>query len=332
MNFKSLLLGTAGLIFATSLSSAAGANILAEPEPVEFVRVCDTYGAGFFYIPGTETCLKVGGYFRYEIYVGQHDYLSSLARFAPNFTVQSETELGTLTGYAELEADYFEEESEFVNRTSLYAGYIQLGGLLVGKNDNPYSRFLDFAGPTIFEGRYAWANPTEISYTFDAGNGFSAIIAAVDSPENSTWDTNFEGGVKYAKDWGSIGAIAGYDGVAESWGARATARFKVPSTSIDASLHFFYSSPDNDVGMYTILDPRDERTKYSVLAGLSTEITPRFGLASTIQYFDTRAWEVSFDAPFKLTEGFAITPEVVYANTKSDKDVWTGLLRFQRDF
>ena len=29
--------------------------------PIEYVRICDAYGAGFFYIPGTETCLRVGG-------------------------------------------------------------------------------------------------------------------------------------------------------------------------------------------------------------------------------------------------------------------------------
>jgi hypothetical protein len=29
--------------------------------PAEYVRVCDAYGSGFFYIPGTETCLRVGG-------------------------------------------------------------------------------------------------------------------------------------------------------------------------------------------------------------------------------------------------------------------------------
>jgi hypothetical protein len=28
------------------------------------VRVCTAYGAGYFYIPGTDTCLKVGGYLR----------------------------------------------------------------------------------------------------------------------------------------------------------------------------------------------------------------------------------------------------------------------------
>ncbi len=39
---------------------------LLEPEPVEYVRVCDAYGTGYFYIPGTETCLQIGGYVRFQ--------------------------------------------------------------------------------------------------------------------------------------------------------------------------------------------------------------------------------------------------------------------------
>src|SRR5690606_11870597 len=42
---------------------------------VEYVRVCSTYGAGFFYIPGTETCLRVGGRVRAE-----YQYLEPTAR------------------------------------------------------------------------------------------------------------------------------------------------------------------------------------------------------------------------------------------------------------
>ena len=30
--------------------------------PVEYVKICDAYGSGFYYIPGTEACLKLGGY------------------------------------------------------------------------------------------------------------------------------------------------------------------------------------------------------------------------------------------------------------------------------
>ncbi len=34
---------------------------------MEYVRVCDAYGTGFFYIPGTETCLKINGYVEYQL-------------------------------------------------------------------------------------------------------------------------------------------------------------------------------------------------------------------------------------------------------------------------
>ena len=70
MNIKSLLLGSAAALVAVSGARAADAVVIAEPEPVEYVRVCDVYGTGFYYMPGTETCLKVSGYVRYDIGVG----------------------------------------------------------------------------------------------------------------------------------------------------------------------------------------------------------------------------------------------------------------------
>ncbi len=63
MNLKSLLWGTAAAI--TGFSTAEASDfILIEPEPNETVRVCDVYGSGFFFIPGTETCLKFSGFVR----------------------------------------------------------------------------------------------------------------------------------------------------------------------------------------------------------------------------------------------------------------------------
>jgi hypothetical protein len=74
MNIKSLLLGSAAALAAVSGAHAADAVVVAEPEPVEYVRICDVYGAGFYYIPGTETCLKVGGYLRHDLRAGKGGY------------------------------------------------------------------------------------------------------------------------------------------------------------------------------------------------------------------------------------------------------------------
>ena len=56
---KSLLLGSAAAFVATAGYAADLPSTKAAP--VTYVKVCDAYGAGFFYIPGTDTCIKVGG-------------------------------------------------------------------------------------------------------------------------------------------------------------------------------------------------------------------------------------------------------------------------------
>lgn len=49
MKLPSLIITLLGLLFLALPASA---------QPVEYVRVCDTFGAGFYYIPGTETCIR----------------------------------------------------------------------------------------------------------------------------------------------------------------------------------------------------------------------------------------------------------------------------------
>ena len=66
MNIRTLLLGSAAAFALVSAAQAADAIVAAEPEPLEYVRICDAYGAGYFYIPGSETCLKIGGMVRTE--------------------------------------------------------------------------------------------------------------------------------------------------------------------------------------------------------------------------------------------------------------------------
>ena len=65
---KSLLLvSAAGLV---AVSGAQAADLPVKAKPVEYVKVCSLYGAGFYYIPGTDICMKVGGYFRAEYAYG----------------------------------------------------------------------------------------------------------------------------------------------------------------------------------------------------------------------------------------------------------------------
>src|SRR6476620_4805397 len=61
---KGLVLGSAAGLLA--VSGAQAAYLPVKAKAVEYVKVCSLYGAGFYYIPGTDTCAKIGGYLRVD--------------------------------------------------------------------------------------------------------------------------------------------------------------------------------------------------------------------------------------------------------------------------
>ncbi len=212
MNIKSLLLGSAAALIAVSGARAADAIVVAEPEPAEYVRICDVYGAGFFYIPGTETCLKVGGYLRYDIGIGSdghenvidkkdlefdgdvnlHDTYRKLMRAQIQLDARSETEYGTLRGYMALNFDHTTARfgvgavggpsdagyTYTTNDWHIDHAIIQLGGLTIGYTDSLFKTLTGGAGTVMRDGIVGFdpGHTHLIAYTFDGGNGFSATI------------------------------------------------------------------------------------------------------------------------------------------------------------
>ncbi|MER9393540.1 MULTISPECIES: porin [unclassified Mesorhizobium] len=206
MNIKSLLLGSAAALIAVSGARAADAVVVAEPEPAEYVKICDVYGSGYFYIPGTETCLRIGGYVRYDIGVGDvgsfdgatsadvedggsNDTYYKKARFSLKTWTGQETELGTLKTYTETRFNFQNNNRDAgalgdVNPAgntgaSLNFAWIQLGGLRVGKDESAFNTFIGYAGNVIQDTLvpYGDFDTNVIQYYFDAGNGFSAVIS-----------------------------------------------------------------------------------------------------------------------------------------------------------
>src|SRR5215470_14341492 len=61
---KRIFLGsTAGLV---AVAGAQAADLPLKAKPTEYVKVCSLYGAGFWYVPGTDTCLKIGSFIRVQ--------------------------------------------------------------------------------------------------------------------------------------------------------------------------------------------------------------------------------------------------------------------------
>jgi hypothetical protein len=116
MRFKTLLLGSA-TAFAF-VGGAAQAADLSVAEPVDYVRVCDAFGAGYWYIPGTDTCIRIGGEVEFRVYFHEDKQVSDpdadetddehtgswefQTSFDLDFTTKSMTDWGPLTTYLNL--------------------------------------------------------------------------------------------------------------------------------------------------------------------------------------------------------------------------------------
>ena len=110
MNIKSLILGSAAALVAGGAAQAADLPVA---EPVDYVKVCDAYGAGYFFIPGTDTCLKISGKVEFGVQSGSDDFYANRARTDElvsmytettfTFDAKEETELGTLAAHMEFD-------------------------------------------------------------------------------------------------------------------------------------------------------------------------------------------------------------------------------------
>ena len=110
--FKRFLFGSAAALAVVGAAHAADLPVK-KAVPIEYVRVCTAYGTGFFYIPGTDTCLRISGRARYEA-----GYQTSYSRQAGNggdtsgyrgqlrinLDARTQTAYGTLRAFARLEA------------------------------------------------------------------------------------------------------------------------------------------------------------------------------------------------------------------------------------
>ena len=369
MNIKSLLLGSAAAAVVATGAQAADAIVIAEPEPVEYVRVCDVYGAGFFYIPGTQNCLKIGGYMRYEARYNNDRWTQSgqardyrywnHARFQLNIDARNETEWGTLRSYVEGRFDWNSSawtsagvHSANSGSAYLHQGFIELqsgaGTVRLGKTDTAYTRFLGHGTPKgPFDGSYAYRNTTELSYHYDAGNGFSAIIAA-NERSSGRFDAGVEGGVKFTQGWGSVGALVGYDTLAQEWGVKGALEGNLGVFAL--GLKGFYAS--NSKGNYsTNVYSVDGRSEFSVMGYAKADVTDTLAVLVSAQYFDNKhqrnfdnnagvlnvrkeQWQIAGGFDWRPVSGLRVRPEIRYTTKARDtsRESWEAAIRFDRSF
>ncbi|WP_373236162.1 porin, partial [Cohaesibacter celericrescens] len=148
-------------------------------EPVDYVRVCDAYGAGYFFIPGTDTCLKISGEVLLKVHTnGFHQNLARSQHLYDfdtetnlTFTAREETEMGTLSAVIELDDI---GETTGGSGTAIDKAYLQLGGFYAGLTDS----LIEFNGGQAYDDfDTSHGDLNAIGYKMDLGNGVTAAIA-----------------------------------------------------------------------------------------------------------------------------------------------------------
>jgi hypothetical protein len=248
---KSLILGsTAGLI---AMSGAQAADLPVKAKAVEYVKICSLYGAGFYYIPGTDTCIKIGGAIRldtafngstYDVPFWQggaggnnlwtKNYLSTRERFNLTSDTRTATEYGVVRTYANLQFDFLQD------RESIAGGYvevdyafIQFAGFTFGKAVSQFDPQWALSKPYISSGFNAGSNNAtgipQLAYTASFGNGVSGSI----SVENASPYRN-------AGLWITTGTITGPG--ASTFTVPSTARTRTPSWAMLTAATIFLTS------------------------------------------------------------------------------------------
>jgi hypothetical protein len=177
---KSLILGSAAGLLA--MGGAQAADLPVKAKPVEYVKICSLYGAGFFYIPGTDTCLKLGGYLRVDttfngsIYdqpawsgdLGQgnryRDYFAARSRMALTVDTRTATEYGVVRTFAQADFQFTTFNTNSTNPASFVTNTAgnSLGGLLGNPGEGYVAVefvFIQFAGFTFGKSASAYSTP-----------------------------------------------------------------------------------------------------------------------------------------------------------------------------
>ena len=212
---KSLILGSAAGLVA--MSGAQAADLPVKAKAVEYVRICSLYGAGFFYIPGTDTCIKLGGYVRVDttfngsIYdqpawsgdLGQYnryrDYWASRSRMAITVDTRTATEYGVVRTFGQFDAQFTTQNNNSVNPNTFSTALPVAGttGLLNQPGEGYVAVemvFIQFAGFTFGKSASAYATPWH-GYP---GNNTSFLLGGHDTVtgvNNIQYTANFGNGV-----------------------------------------------------------------------------------------------------------------------------------------
>jgi hypothetical protein len=367
MKLKTLLLGSAA---AFAVVGGAQAADLSVAEPVDYVRVCDAFGVGYWYIPGTDTCLKIGGYVQFDVSFhsavdvdagyGSH---SSTWEFGTEASIQvtakSMTEYGPWTGFVEIRAKSNNNDPTNAWNNNIVSGngprlayldsaWLQLGMLLVGRTGSVY----DYGGGFTFDGSSfdsdSAADQVRLSW---AMSGFGVQLAIEDPRDR--WGTGLSTSYSLPNIVGNITMSQGHwdgqlsAGFAETssgsgFGVQAAATFKLDALAPGDLLRLKAAWAQGQVGSFAGGGVYSNGSSvWSALASFQHFWSPTLSSAVTFSYIDRPStfgdtWSLFGNIVWAPVTGFFAGVEVGYTTTSgtggAGTNAWTAKIRLKRSW
>lgn len=203
---KSLILGSAAIIAASA--GAQAADLPVKAKAVQYVKICSLYGAGFYYIPGTDTCIKLGGYTQMDVNInagnynkpawdeagtgangtGSRDsnYFTTRARNQFNIDTRTATEYGVVRTFWSSNFEHSTGTGPSAGYLTVDYGFVQFAGFTFGKAvsgfQTPWGAYGANNNTSFLIGGYDNATGiSQVAYTWQFGNGFSAQLGVEDN-------------------------------------------------------------------------------------------------------------------------------------------------------
>lgn len=332
MNLKSILLGAAAA--AAAATGAQAADLPVAPEPVDYVRVCDAFGTGFFYIPGTETCLRVGGRVRLEYRFNDFGDsnnawdqrsdagTSTRARAYIRLDARTNTEYGLVRAYIDT---YFQNNSVIgggtgsLSTTFLDKAFIQFGNFTFGRTTS----FFDYYTGNAFNGPLSqvWSDVGSTwvaAYTAAFGNGISATLSVEDGTYRQLNTTGHRApdlvaNLRVDQGWGTaqlMGALhearlvdtASKTKVGYAVGAGVT--FKLPMIAAKDSITFQAQYAD---GAISYVGVGNSNYADAYFQGGQTKTSKAWSVSGGLTHYWTAQWSTNIDASYvKIDRPFGL--------------------------
>ena len=330
MNIKSLLLGSAAALAVVSGTQAADAIVAAEPEPMEYVRVCDAFGTGYFYIPGTETCLKISGEVRATVYADEsstEDWDSEVrARLA--FEAKNDSELGTIGSYIRIQGFGDNDYSDSSGAFELDQAYITVGGFKVGY----FLTWLDDVGTASESDAFIGdASFNAASYTY-ASDAFTIGVGIDDlSPAYLDNNVGVEGFASASLGAATVSLWGAYDFEAEEG-------LVVAEVSADLGPGTFelYGAYSSGANAYVASAPTIGSIEWTVGAAYAFKATEKLTITPSLNYWEGQggldAWGAGLLGEYQLAQGLKASATVDYYDADTAEDRWSGFVRLTRSF